>query len=147
MLIVDIEDSVFEYEGKDNIIMLPITGFVKKDGTLAVTSEVTKTFFQKYPSLPKKWGYMISNNVIYPSFLSSNTNLIAITEKLHYAASSDLNSIKSGYWYIKEMSLSKPDYVFYFFPMGGKEGEEEFKSIFSDSDNVVLLKPKKEITT
>lgn len=144
MLVVDIENSVFDYQGENNVIILPITGFVRMDGKLAARNSITKEFFDTYPSLSKKWAYMIQNNVLYPSFSSYGTELIGIVERLHYASSIDKSSILDGFWYIKELSLQKPNHIFYFVEIGGEEEEKELREIFKESTNVVLLKERKE---
>lgn len=145
MIVAEIEGSVFDYEDEKNIMVLPITAFIRKDGKVASSNNITKEFFNKYPSLSKKWAYMLENNVIYPTFVSSKSELIGIVEKLHYAASPDEESILNGLWYIKELSLRKPDYLFYIIEMGGEAQSYMFKDVFKDSDNVVLLKKRKEV--
>lgn len=144
MISVVREKDIFSYEGEKNVIVLPITSFVRKDGHLAVTNNVTKMFFDKYVNLSKKWGYMIENNVIYPSFTSSKTNLIGVVEKRHYASSVDEESIESSFWYIRENALLKSDYIFYLIPIGKESEEKRAKEVLNNLDNVVFLKEEME---
>jgi hypothetical protein len=138
VIIAEIENNIFEYEGEGNIIILPITQFVRKDGHLAIISDNTKLFFEKYPHLSKKWGYMISNEIPYPSYITNTTNLIGLPNKNHYASAINWELFEEGLWYVKEESLLKPGFIFYLI-------EEVFmnknrlKEIFKDSENMVLL--------
>lgn len=143
VIIANLENTIFDYESEKNSIILPITNFVRKDGNLAVVSEVSKMFFEKYPQLSKKWGYMVSNNVPYPSYSTKNTNLIGIPNKNHYASALNHEMFNEGLWYIKEESLVKNEIIFYLI-------QEDFmnidsiKEIFNESNNVVLLREKGE---
>lgn len=139
VIITKIENNIFEYEGEYNSIILPITQFVRKDGNLAIVSDVTKLFFEKYTQLPKKWGYMISNEIPYPSYTTSKTNLIGIPNKKHYASAIDYKIFEEGLWYIKEESLIKTNFVFYIIYEKFMK-EKAIKEMFKNSENVVLLK-------
>jgi hypothetical protein len=144
VIITNVENNLFEYEGEYNFITLPITQFVRKDGNLAIVSPTTKLFFEKYPQLPKKWGYMISNDVIYPSYTNSKTNLLGIPNKKHYASAVSEEIFKEGLWYIKEESLLKTNFVFYIM-YEDFMNEEIIKEIFKESENVVLLKESEDL--
>jgi hypothetical protein len=141
VIIAKLENTIFEYEGKDNVIILPITQFVRKDGNLAVLSSVTKDVFEKYPILPKKWGYMISQGVPYPSYTISSSAFIGIPNKKHYASALDEELINSGIWYVLEEAMLKQEKIFYLV-------EEEFMNSeilierYKNIDNIVLLKRK-----
>ena len=135
------EDNIFDYEGENNVIVLPITRFIRKDGNLVVISDVARLFFEKYTNLSKKWGYMISQEIPYPSYATKSTNLVGIPNKGHYASAINNEMFENGLWYIREESLLKPDLVFYIV-------EESFmsikkiKEVFSDSENLVFLRKK-----
>jgi hypothetical protein len=133
-----IENNIFEYEGESNTIILPITRFVRKDGNLAVTSPITKLFVEKYSNLSKKWGYMINQDIPFPSYKTSKTNLVGVANRNHYASAINLDEFEEGMWYIKEEALLKPEILYYLV----KEdfiNSEKIKEIFKDSDNFILL--------
>lgn len=143
MIIANKENSIFDYEGEQNVIVLPITNYVRKDGNLVVKNELTKQFFEKYSNLSKKWGYMISQGVEYPSYSTSTTQLLGISDRKHYASSFDEEKLISGLWYIKEQALLNPNLVFYI-----EEQQEIDKNIlqeiFEFSDNIVMLRKEHE---
>lgn len=140
MLTVELEEDIFSYEGPKNVIVLPITGFVRKDGNLVATNTITKKFFEKYHSLAKKWGYMINNDVIYPSFVSSETNLLGIVEKPHYAGAYRPEAIFNGFWYVKELALIRPDHIYYIIHMGSDAEEDQAREIFENLETIVYIK-------
>lgn len=139
VIIANIENTILEYEGEGNVIILPITQFVRKDGNLAVTSENTKLFIEKYPSLPKKWGYMVSNGVPYPSFGTSGTGLMGIANKPHYASAYRWELYEEGMWYVAEQALMNPNTIFYI-PEEDFIDASKLKSIFENLENVVYLR-------
>ncbi len=139
MITANFENNIFEYEGENNVVLLPITRFVRKDGNLAVTSSITKSFMEKYPNLPKKWGYMVKADIPFPSYKTSTTNLLGLANRNHYASAISEEEFESGLWYVKEESLIKPEYVFYLVEEDFMD-IEKIKEIFKESDNFVLLK-------
>lgn len=139
MIIADLENSVFDYEGRDNVIILPITKFVRKDGNLAVVSEITKSVFEKYPILPKKWGYMISQNVPYPSYKTNSSYFIGIPNKKHYASAFDEELFKNGIWYLFEDAMVKQENVYYIIEDDFIEASS-LSEVFKNLDNIVFLK-------
>lgn len=139
VIIADKENSIFDYEGEKNTIILPITQYVRKDGNIVAKNRITKLFFDKYPTLSKKWGYMVSQMVDYPTYSTAHTSLLGLPSKNHYASASDEELIEAGLWYLKEQALIKNDYVFYI------EENEEFPKeklvkFFEDLDNIVMLR-------
>lgn len=143
MITTEIENNIFEYEGENNVILLPITRFVRKDGNLAIVSPITKLFAEKYPNLTKKWGYIINQEIPFPSYVTSVTQLIGVPNKNHYASAVDLQEFENGLWYIKEECLLKPNIIFYLQYEPFME-ETKIKEIFSEINNFVLLKKGEE---
>jgi hypothetical protein len=138
VIIAKLENNIFEYEGETNYVILPITQFVRKDGNLAIVSEVSKVFFEKYPNLSKKWGYMISQEIPYPSFTTKTTNLLGVPNKTHYASAVNEEIFEEGMWYVKEESLLKSNFIFYLIEESFMD-KNKLKEIFKGSENVVFL--------
>jgi hypothetical protein len=136
MIIANSEPDITSYEDKNNVIILPITKFVRKDGGIALVDEVSKIFLSKYPSLSKKWGYMTSMGIPFPSYSTNKTNLVGISDREHYASAFNESLLMFGLWYIREQSLSKPDKVFYMF----RWPIDLLKKTFDGIDNIVYLK-------
>jgi hypothetical protein len=143
VVIAKLENNIFEYEGENNIVLLPITRFVRKDGNLAVTSPITKLFMEKYPNLSKKWGYMIKSEIPFPAYKTSTTNLLGLANRNHYASAISLEEFEAGLWYVKEESLLKPDFIFYLQEENFMD-VEKIKEIFKETDNFVLLRKGEE---
>jgi hypothetical protein len=139
VITAEIENNIFEYEGENNFIVLPITRFVRKDGNLAAISDVTKLFFERYINLSKKWGYMVSQEIPYPSYSTKSTNLIGIPNKNHYASALNNKMFEDGLWYIREESLLKTNFVFYIIEEDFME-IQKIKEIFKNSENVIFLR-------
>lgn len=139
VIIADKENSIFDYEGEKNTIVLPITRYVRKDGNLVAKNETTKQFFDKYSALPKKWGYMISQMVEYPTYSTSNTSLLGVPNRNHYASAPDEDIIQSSLWYLKEQALIKSDHVFYI-EENNEFSKEALINFFEEVDNIVMLR-------
>jgi hypothetical protein len=138
MIIANSEPDLISYEGQKNVIVLPITKFVRKDGGVAIVDDTSKIFLNKYPSLSKKWGYMVSMGIPFPSYSTNKTNLVGIPDRDHYASAFNESLLMFGLWYIREQAISKTDKIFYTFswPM------DLLKTTFEDIDNIVYLKRK-----
>lgn len=139
MIIANVENSIFDYEAAKNVIVLPITRYVRKDGNLVVKNELTKHFFEKYPNLSKKWGYMISQSVEYPTYETQKTSLLGLPDRSHYASSLNEEILTASLWYLKEQALIKFDCVFYV-TEDNDLSKDILMEFFQEVDNIVMFR-------
>lgn len=139
MIIANAENNITEYAGENNVIVFPITNYVRKDGNIVLKNDIGKKLVSFYPTLKKKIGYMINNGVKYPSISSESINLLGIPERNHYASAIDKDLLLSGFWYVKEQAFLNPNKVFYVFE-DTHINKDELKEIFDLNDNVVFLR-------
>lgn len=121
-VVVDPYESIFEYLGPVNVIVLPITTYVKKStGELSVVEPVTKEAFERFPFLSKRWGYLMDIGVTYPTYRSSDMILLGVPTKDHYAAKDNEIFIEGSLIYIADLAFQMSDKLFYLEPLGDLE--------------------------
>lgn len=133
------DESIWEYAGKENFFVIPITTHIRKDGALVLTDELAKEAAEKFPDLQKRWGYFIQNNVFSPTYRRASINLIGVIEREHYASRPSEETVEQNLYLLKEVCENNPSYVFYLrTPIGGEEFEELNFRVLSD-DRFILL--------
>lgn len=135
----DENQSIWDYKGKDNFIVVPITGFVRKDGALSFVHPLAKRADEDFPKLSLKWGWMTSNGVLTPVHRTSEVNLIGMKDRDHYASAPDEEVIRDSLLTLNEVSWNNSSYVFY---LDGFLGGEDFAQLHKDvltSDRIVVL--------
>lgn len=139
MLHIKTDESIWEYSGKENFIVLPITKHVRKDGGLVFVNDETKEASEKFPDLQKVWGYFVEKGVHVPTYRRSNLNLIGAVDRNHYASNPDEETVEQSLYLLKETSDNNPNYLFYLQgPLGGdKFSELNYKIL--NSDRFILL--------
>lgn len=139
MIVVKTDESIWEYSGRENFFVVPITSHVRKDGGLVLTNELAKEAAEKFPDLQKRWGYFIKNNVSSPTYRRAAINLIGVIEREHYASRPSEEVIEPNLYLLKEVCENNPNYIFYLSsPVGGDEFLELNKRILSDERFVLL---------
>jgi len=112
-------DDFFEYLGPDNVLILPITGYVKKStGELSVVDPITKEAFERFPFLAKRWGYLVSIGVPYPTYRAKDMIFLGLPTKEHYAAKDDTNYVEGSLVYVADLAFEMSDKLFYLCPLG-----------------------------
>lgn len=132
------DKDIWEYAHRDNFIVIPVTGFVRKDGGIAAIHPVTKEAYELYPMLPKKLGYLFANGVTAPTHRTKNVNLIALKDREHYASKSIESVVSESLMILNEVSSENRDYIFY---LPGFLGGEEFSKLHEEilsSDRIVV---------
>lgn len=132
------EKNIWEYAQRDNFIVIPVTGFVRKDGGIAAVHPVTKEAYELHPILPKKLGYLFSQGVTAPTHRTKSVNLIALKDREHYASKPSPEIVSESLLILNEVSLENRDYVFY---LPGFLGGDEFISLHEEillSDRIVV---------
>lgn len=135
-------ESIWDYEHRDNFLVIPITGFVRKDNGLAFTHPLAKEAEERYPGLSRRWGYLFKSGVVAPTHRTKNLNLIGMKEKDHYAAGPSEESVITSLYLINDLSTDNRDYIFYLYGfLGGDKFADKHEEILT-SDRVVLLSPE-----
>lgn len=139
MLHIKTDEPFWEYSGKENFLVLPITKHVRKDGGLVFVSEESKEASERFPDLQKVWGYFVGSGVQAPTYRRSNVNLIGAIERNHYASNPDEETIEQSLYLLKETSDNNPTYLFYLHgPLGGDRFLDLHKRILSNDRFIVL---------
>jgi hypothetical protein len=139
MLHIKTDETFWNYSGKENFLVLPITTHVRKDGGLVFVREEAKEAAEKFPDLQKVWGYFIKSGVQTPTYRRSNINLIGAIERKHYASNPDEEVVEQSLYLLKETSDNNPGYLFYLQqPLGGDDFYELNKRVLS-TDRFILL--------
>jgi hypothetical protein len=132
-------ETIWDYQGRDNFIVIPITGFVRKDKALTFIHPVAKQAEEKFPKLAAKWGYLVSSGIYAPIHRTKYLNLLGLKDRQHYAAAPDESTISASLMFLNELSWDNPRYVFY---LDGFLGGDEFIELhkrYLTSDKVVVL--------
>lgn len=141
MRIAKTNESIWSYSGRDNFLVIPINSFVRKDGGLAMSSDLAKEAGEKFPSLGLRWGYLVKNGVVMPIHRSSDFCLVGLKEKDHYASKVNPVVISDSLSLLNETSLNNPEHIYYLQGyLGGEEFSRMHEAILS-SDRIVLLLP------
>lgn len=145
MLIVDLEKekSPVDYLETHNVVVLPITKFVRKDGFLATKNDQVKSVFSRYKNMPKKWGYLLSNGVEYPYLFLESGAFLGLPDREHYASAFNSELWEASMLYLLDEAVSKP-YLAYYLSGVCERGEEIAKSVHKETHNVILLRGKEE---
>lgn len=131
------DEPLINYAGDDNLLVVPITGFVRKDGHVALVDEDAKLISEKYPEMTKYFGYMVQNDITAPVFRREGINVLGIVDRGHYASALDVDLVSEGIMRIADAADEYQDMLVYLFPFGGDEDTN--KEMFAESKNVVLL--------
>lgn len=141
MIIAVPDEPIWEYEREDNVIVIPITKFVRKDGGVVFVEELAKSAGERYPTLANRWGWLLNNGVSNPVFRQANTNLLGLPDRKHYASKPDAELVEGSLWYLSEQAMENPKFVYYLVgPLGGEEFMDAHKEILDEATNVVLLR-------
>ena len=136
-IITDPYESFWDYEGPKNVLVVPTTLYVKKTTEeLTVVNELSKEAFKKYPALKKRWGYLVSIGVSYPTYRSSETILLGLPTREHYASNDDEIMIDSSLVYLADLAESMPEELFYITDFWGKDKTVDF---LGATKNIVFL--------
>lgn len=131
------DEPLVNYKGDENLLVVPITAFVRKDGNVALVDEEAKVLAAEYPDMTRYFGQMLGLDVPYPVFRRKDINVMGVVDRTHYASAPDEDLITAGFSAILEACEEYSNMLVYLFPFGGdKERNEE---VFADAKNVVLL--------
>jgi len=138
MVVVVPEDSYLSYAGEENTLVLPITSFVRKDGKLVVVNKMTKEAAKLYPHLVKQWGWLITNGIMTPTFVSGNVRFLGLPDRLHYAAKQDEYLVESSLRYLQEVALKNQGVIYYLYQFNNNY--ELHENLLDKLNNVVLFR-------
>lgn len=141
------DESLWDYADKENFLVIPITSYVRKDGSLVLTNELAKEAAEKFADLQKRWGYFIENGVSLPTYRRANMNLMGIVERKHYASKPDKETVEEGLYLLNEASSENPSYVFYMYGLiGGEEFRDSHEKILTNERIILLEREKDDIS-
>ena len=129
-------DNFWDYLGPENIIVLPITLFVNKNGKLSVSNNKTKEAFIKFKNLAKRWGYLINNKIFYPTYRTSEVFLLGLPVSYDSRKKQDKYLTQGSLLYLAELADSMPNELFYLECFTNKK---TIVSTLADTKNIVLL--------
>jgi len=138
MIEVTPDDSFFSYAQYDNVLVLPITGFVRKDGGLVFVDEHAKEAAEEHPQLARMMGWLVKQDVPTPYYRKGDINFLGLRTREHYAGKDDAQLIEESLWYLNGEAIEKPGMVFYLYPLN--EDLELHRKILGQLPNVVLLR-------
>lgn len=138
LAVPDNEETIWDYEGRENFIVVPITGFLRKDNAVAMVHPIAKEAEDRYPKLANKWGWLTVNGAI-PTHRTKKVNLIGLKDRKHYASNPDDETVTESLLFLNELSLDNPDYVFYLDGYLGGEKLAELNKQLLTSDRIVIL--------
>lgn len=145
MRLIPEPDPIQEYAQTNlDIIVVPITRYVKRDGSVTVVSELAKEIEELVPHMSKIFGYMLSLGVEYPVIRRSKLSVMGMPTKEHYMSNVEQTRLENGLWYIQDMAFNNPDKILYV-PLIGLAREEEqdsinrYNEILGNQENVVVL--------
>lgn len=136
MIRVRTDEPFWEYAGKDNFLVLPITSHIRKDGGVTFVDPIAKEAAEKYPDLQKRWGYFLSHGVAVPLYRSKTVNLAGIPIRNHYASKVDSEMVETGLYLLQETAMANPTYLFYLQPLSE---DIELHARILDLDRIILL--------
>lgn len=137
MLLAKTDEPLVNYAGDENLLIIPITLFVRKDGNVALIDEDAKLVAEAYPDMTRYFGYMVEQGVIYPVFRQKGINVMGVPDRTHYASSPDQDLIAGAMPMIAQAAHEYADMLLYLFPFGGDEDAN--RDMFADVKNLVLL--------
>lgn len=138
MQLAKTDEPLKNYAGDENLLVIPITGFVKADGHVSVIDKHAKELTMLYPEMTRYFGFMISQGITLPVYRREGINVAGVIDRLHYAAGQDDDLVADGLTSIVELAASYPEMLVYMFPLGGNFDTNA--AMFADSRNIVLLK-------
>lgn len=131
------DEPLINYTGADNLVVVPITAFIRKDGHVAVIDEDAKMLADAYPEMTKYFGYMLSEEIPAPIFRRVGVNIMGVVDREHYKSALDEDLVRDGLRIIREAAETHRDMLVYLFPFG--DDEVRNKEMFDDVSNLVLL--------
>lgn len=136
-IIKDPYDDFWEYLGPENVLVIPTTLYVKKSNNeLTVVHPIAKDAFKKFPVLPRRWGYLVSIGVSYPTYRSSEAILLGLPTKEHYAGKDDDVLVESSLVYLADLAEKMPNELFYLEPLSSMELTTKY---LGATKNIVVL--------
>jgi hypothetical protein len=106
--------DLFKFRKSDSWLIIPINQIVKKDGTLVMGKGVAKDAKDTFPTLPKEWGYQMTDlGITYPTLRRSWGNFLGIPTKKHWLDASPPALVEAGLIHLKNQSLLFPEMSFY----------------------------------
>lgn len=142
MRLVRTNEDIWSYADKENLIVVPINNFVRKDGGLAISGKLAKGLEERLPALSSRWGYLVKSGVEMPTYRTSHLSLVGLKDREHYASRPDPQIISDSLHLLNETSMNSPEYVYYLSGyLGGPDYEEMHHQILT-SDRIVVLIPE-----
>ena len=135
----DEQYTIWDYHGRENFLVIPITKFIRKDGAVTFVHPLAKQAEERFPKLSAKWGWMLSKHILGPTHRTRYMNLIGLPDREHYASQASEVCIRTSLLFLNELSWDNLNYVFY---LDGYLGGEEFAPLHKElltSDGIVVL--------
>lgn len=133
------DESIWDYQGRENFIVVPITGFLRKDNAVALVHQVAKEAEERYPKLSNRWGWLMTNGAV-PIHRTKSVNLIGVKDRKHYAANPDDDTVTESLMFLNELSMDNPNYVFYLDDFLGGEKLADLNKKFLTSERIIVLR-------
>lgn len=131
------DEPLVNYAGPENLLVIPITSFLKKDGSVTLIDEEAKLLAEKYPDLPEVFGALMSQGVPAPVYRREDVNVLGIIDREHYASGVSEELVAEGLVQIADSAQDYRNFLVYLFPFGGDE--ETTRDMLDDCKNVILL--------
>lgn len=131
------DEPLVNYSGSENLLVIPITSFLKKDGSVTLVDEDAKLLAEKYPDLPAVLGALLAQGVPTPVYRREDINILGVIDREHYASSVSQELVAEGLFQIADSAEDYGNFLVYLFPFGGME--ELTKEMLGDCKNVILL--------
>lgn len=137
MRAVKTDEPLINYSGPENLLVIPITSFVKKDGTVAIVDPQARLVAEAHPELPLVFGSLLSQGIPTPVFRNRDVNIMGVVDREHYASSISPELVVEGLMSVARSADDYRDFLVYLFPFGGDEALS--RELLQDNINVVLL--------
>lgn len=131
------DEPLINYRGPENLLVIPITTFLKKDGRVTLVDSDAREIAEAYPDLPTVFGTLISLGVPCPVYRNEDINVLGVPDREHYASSVSEEMVAEGLMHIRNSSEDYRNFLVYLFPFGGNR--ELTEEMLEDRTNVILL--------
>ena len=131
------DERLINYAGPENILVVPITSFVKQSGEVSLVDAEARAIEEAYPAMTQVMGTLLNEGVPFPMYRNDNLNVLGVPDRTHYAAKVDENLVVEGLAAISRSAEEYKDFLIYTFPLGGDE--KLTREMLEHHLNVVLL--------